>query len=699
MLPQIKAQSPRASIGSIAVMLLIQALVPTNPSAARAETRVENDDDAEAGSAVPLVCAPHPTLGTRDPSRRPPAGSRLCTGFLMSQLPGDRSHTFDAALDVSLAVPPGRGPFPLLVSLHGFLGSKADNYLDLLGNKTEGGDDFTTLNEGIAPLRFSARGRGSSYGDTQLSDEDFEVRDIQNLVRQVVEGSAFAAPPPFSLNRKKIAATGLSSGGAQALLLAQTGWRSWPCRPDTCELVAAIPVATWADLAYSLVPNGLPFTPYDQPGYVLGIEKFSYVNAFFFGGMRTDPRYGGSNFPPYLYRYYALVAAGEPYQDPQTKAFLPQIRATAEELLRTFALDRSPAYQDYCSSGPIPILMIQGWTDDMFTAQEVLRLRNVLDRQCGHEYPLKIYMGNSGHPRARLTDDDELAHSQELITDWLRYYLLDEGPRPSFDVTSGVSAPGGAAFDPSAVFTVRELEDMQRGRILGTLTGDFTVSNSTGTPRLSDLRGDPVADAFGIGRADSFAAFADSLMKDVDPLPGQGAVYSVATDEIVAEGAPYLTVCGPGAVGFTGRVVGTDVSYIARVFDVGPDGSRYLIDRGELRFLGRPGTHTVTVPLHGNVWRLEPGRTLVVQISNSDFPYLRPNNLPSSTLIRRATVDLPTCEEGTVGFTTATQSPDQTPSAVLGRLPERPPPPGGGFRDELVSRLPHLPRPALPFLH
>src|SRR5919201_21952 len=51
------------------------------------------------------------------------AQGRLCTGFLASAVDG-------TLLDATVAVPPGEGPHPLIVILHGWGGSKgSDGYL------------------------------------------------------------------------------------------------------------------------------------------------------------------------------------------------------------------------------------------------------------------------------------------------------------------------------------------------------------------------------------------------------------------------------------------------------------------------------------------------------------------------------------------------------------------------------------------
>ena len=79
--------------------------------------------------------------------------SRACSGFLASGVDSTR-------LDVTLQVPQGGGPFPLVVLMHGWAGSK-----------TGSGDVADALvSDGLAVLRYSARGFGESWGQANLAD-------------------------------------------------------------------------------------------------------------------------------------------------------------------------------------------------------------------------------------------------------------------------------------------------------------------------------------------------------------------------------------------------------------------------------------------------------------------------------------------------------------------------------------------------
>src|SRR5438067_10947448 len=98
------------------------------------------------------------------------AHGRTCTGFLASAADG-------TLLDVTVTVPPGSGPHPLVALLHGWGGSKGSfGYLaDLL------------LADGHAVLRYSARGFGESWGQVNLADINVELADLRSMIAQVVD--------------------------------------------------------------------------------------------------------------------------------------------------------------------------------------------------------------------------------------------------------------------------------------------------------------------------------------------------------------------------------------------------------------------------------------------------------------------------------------------------------------------------------
>ena len=101
----------------------------------------------------------------------PPPTPKTCSGYLAS---------FDGTqLDVTVRVPQpvtgAAGPYPLVVSLHGYGGSKNSSVGDVDGLAAAG---FTVL-------RYSARGFGDSWGQVNLADLNAEMRDLRSMISQV----------------------------------------------------------------------------------------------------------------------------------------------------------------------------------------------------------------------------------------------------------------------------------------------------------------------------------------------------------------------------------------------------------------------------------------------------------------------------------------------------------------------------------
>src|SRR5436853_1556164 len=122
------------------------------------------------------------------------ATGRVCSGFLASSV--DRT-----LLDVTVKVPPGNGPHPLVALLHGWGGSKgSDGYL------------ADPLAEGNAVLRYSARGFGDSWGQVNLADINVELQDLRSMIGQVLDVAE------LHLNPDAIGVIGVSYGRGQTWL-------------------------------------------------------------------------------------------------------------------------------------------------------------------------------------------------------------------------------------------------------------------------------------------------------------------------------------------------------------------------------------------------------------------------------------------------------------------------------------------------
>jgi acetyl esterase/lipase len=349
-------------------------------------------------------------------------GIRFCEGSTGSRVP-----TFDGVpLDVNVALPPtGTGPFPLIIQLHGYGGSKTPG---TPGTAVFDRDYKAFALDGYAVLNYSARGFGNSCGspasrlaapaacargNIKLADSRFEVRDSQHLAGLLVD-QGIADPG-------RIGAMGGSYGGGQSLALAVLkdrirlpdgsfeAWRSPNGTP--LSIAAAAPFIPWSDLVYSLVPNGrtLDYT-LTQPTDDLdpsGTMKLSFVTGLYAAGQAT-----GFYAPPGtdptadLNTWYPRILAGDPYDgDPVVAQIISQIAGFKSPFY--LPMDRAPA----------PIFISNGFTDDLFPVDEAVRMVNKIE--AAHpEVPVAQLHFDYGHMRGQ-TKPADLA----VLTDFRRRFL------------------------------------------------------------------------------------------------------------------------------------------------------------------------------------------------------------------------------------------------------------------------------------
>ena len=190
---------------------------------------------------------------------------------------------------------------------------------------------------------------------------------------------------------ERIGAAGGSYGGAIALSLAALRDRKmlpdgalvpWTSRAGVpMQIAVAAPRITWSDFAYSMMPNGstldyLADAPYTGP---TGVRKQSQED----GALWDRPSFyyvaEGGDPDADIWNWHALMAAGEPYDD-AVATRLPRDRRHGRRA------DRAPlAVLHRPLAPPAPMLLSNGWTDDLFPADEAIRYYN----RTRTEYPAR----------------------------------------------------------------------------------------------------------------------------------------------------------------------------------------------------------------------------------------------------------------------------------------------------------------------
>ena len=533
---------------------------------------------------------------------------RVCSGFLPSAVDG-------TLLDVTVAVPPGDGPHPLVVLLHGWGGSKgSDGYL---------ADPLFA--DGNAVLRYSARGFGRSWGQVNLADVNVELADLRSMIAQVVDQGRLHLDPDA------VGIIGVSYGGGQTWLAAAQPFFSSP-NGAAVRIRTVVPIVPWSDLVYALVPNGRPVcTTADgqlECSFIPpGSPKLSFINGLFFGGLRTSAERPYPNYPDYLVAWHTWLNTMEPnLADPVYR-----------QLVDGAAGYRSIWWQqDFwrdAAANRIPVFQVQGLTDDLFPLPEAKRMLlalQSLDPQ--NPYPIASYFGDIGHPRAA-NKSAERDYVVGLIRQWFAYYLHTSGTEPPHVVRAAITRGRDQPFNPADVITVDSYAALATGSVSKRFDGTATLVN-------------PIADPYA-------GFFWDPLIMEgsheLTPLPpppepaiveGSLGVFTVGVAEL--NGGLPLLIAGQPSVSLRATTVAPRVQLDVRLIDVAPDGSRQLITRGTFLLEGPATKARVTIPTYGNLWEAPADHTLRLEITNIDSPYLAPSRVPSVTQIGQVRLDLPT---------------------------------------------------------
>jgi predicted acyl esterase len=546
----------------------------------------------------------------------------------------DGVPTFDGVpLDVDVTLPPasaGDGPFPTIAMLHGYGGSKSDFESDTpdgSGPNTYHYNNDFYARAGYAVLNYTARGFGHSCGGgptgdhsgpcgqgyIRLADTRYEARDTQFLLGQLVD-QKLAKPGALGV-------TGISYGGGQSIELAylrnrirlpDASFAPWKSPKGTAlSITAAWPRWPWSDLVAALTPNGrfldTGVAPVGQSQNPPGIEIQTYVSGLFALGKQSGYYCGDApasapctNPDADLNRDFALVNAGEP-PTPAALAALAEIAAH---------------HQGYGLSGnPSPMLIENGWTDDLFPPEHAVRVYNA-----ARNTAVSLQFGDLGHSRGsnKATVNHAFnAQGAAFFGSYLKHTGQPPAPRSvtAFTQTCPASAPDGGPYTASS-YRMLNTGTLRFGSAAAQTVGS-AGNPSTGAPF------DPIG-----GTTDSCKTVSAS------DAPGT-AVYTSAVSKAV-------TMLGLPTVQATIQTIGLYGELNSQLFDVAPDGTERLITRGAYR-LTQNQSGPVTFQLHGNGYTFAAGHTIKLVLLGSDAPYLRASNDHAFTVaVSGLTATLPT---------------------------------------------------------
>jgi X-Pro dipeptidyl-peptidase (S15 family)/X-Pro dipeptidyl-peptidase C-terminal non-catalytic domain len=545
------------------------------------------------------------------------------------------------AVDVNFALPRAsanhHGPYPLVMLFHGYGGSKLG-----LGNTGGGlGSAISSmqpwLNAGYATFSMSDRGFGEScgtaasrasvparecaHGYNHLLDTRYEVRDAQYFAGELAD-EGLVSPT-------RIAAIGGSYGGGMSMALAAlknrvmlpngrlVPWRS----PEgkRMRIAAAAPFIPWTDLGSALVPNGSTLDYVANAPYRgrYGVMKESYVNALYAVGCNTPTTYCTTTNPNWdLGAWLKRLNQGEPYTG-----------SLVTRILHQTTTYHSSYYIDH-SEPPAPLLIANGWTDDLFPADEALRFYNRTKTQYP-DAPVSLFFGDWGHPRAQNKAAD-IARYVTAVDRWLNYYVRGHGHKP-FQGVEALTETCPATASSGGPYRASDWAHLSPGEVRLTSARVQTILPNAGSSAIG-MAFNPITA--------SACATAPGATQ-----PGS-ATYRIG----VRRG---FTMIGSATVIADFTLPSATSQVAARLLDVAPNGIETLVSRG----LWRPKVSGKPVrqgfQLHPGGWHFSPGHTVKLELLPNDAPYGRASNgqgtvTASHLQLRLPTVNRPGADGGLV---------------------------------------------------
>jgi len=550
-------------------------------------------------------------------------GVRFCPATELNQRP----TSFDGTpIDADVTLPAtGSGPWPTIVMIHGYGGSKTSMESNSAAT-ANGINNVSYAARGYAVINISERGWGRScghdtatrttgcdHGYVHLMDTRYEAHDAQYLLGKLVDGGI--------ANPAALGAVGGSYGGGATLELAYLKNRvrntdgtyaPWTSPMGTSlSLKAGYAMVPWSNLASALVPNGR-YLDFDSRTAGLstspaGVAIGSYISGLYSAGVGTA-WYSGAGVDPDadLTTWRSEIFAGEPFA--------------------TSALTDLQKISDYHSGysvggTPSALLIQNGWTDDLFTPAEALRVYE--SQKAAGNNNVRLIFNDAGHARSQNNAEttDYMNQQGRLFFD-NQLKGITGGMAPGAAVAMGMGCDGGASGGP---WTATSWEKIHPGVVSYTNKTSQTISRT-----LSLVGGDK------------------NTALALDPLTGSAGACGKLTDMQELGVATYtfqskgFTMLGLPTVQATIKTTGRYGVINARLWDV-TGGQRRMITRGVYRLLDNQ-TGTITFQLHGNGYNFAAGHTVKLELLPQDSPYYQNTKGIFSVKVSKVTLELPTLE-------------------------------------------------------
>jgi hypothetical protein len=579
----------------------------------------------------------------------------------------------NVALDVDISIPTLPAPpggYPLITFMHGCCsGTKTsweDTSFDAGGEKWHYNNAWFAA-RGYVVINYTARGFRSgnqgSTGQTQLDHRSFEINDFQHLAGQVADD------PFFKVNPQRVVATGGSYGGGFSwLAMTDPLWKSPGGRP--MKLAVAAPKYGWTDLAYSLVPTGKHFhSAKNLPAFdgSDSLDPFGIPKKTIIGALRGTGQ-TGTTFPPYIEEGFACLNSSDPFETN------PACASLINTIAPSFVNDRSAYYQNgffnKVARDPafrIPVFNAATLTDPLFTPVENLRMSSRL-QQIDPNYPIQQYFGDYQHfVQNKAKEWGDMCGADHHVCTFADYpggnvntkppslvrtgvttrlnrfvdhYAKPPGnatqPKPAFNVTASLqicpqnASPSNPADEPGPTFSANRFQALARRTLRVDMTGNQSTVNDV-EPNQHARQADPFSNLLNNGgRCPFHNTPAGPGVATYTSEPLSSAATMIGGTLVTIEFSGMSTVSG-------------NYQLNARLYDVFPDGTAVMVDRGVRRVAVPAGP--LVYRLHGNGWRFPAGHRIRIEIAQDDDPFLRASSVASTADLTGVTLQIPVREQ------------------------------------------------------
>jgi hypothetical protein len=405
------------------------------------------------------------------------------------------------------------------------------------------------------------------------------------------------------------------------------------------EIAAAVPQWAWSDLSSALAPNGrnldyVTDSPYRGPTGKLpiGVMKFSYTEGLYLTGQKIGT-YSPGTFDSIPF-WRQRLQGGDPYTDSLSNTMIRELSAYHS----AFGIEPSEA--------PAPMLLQNGWNDDLFPVDEALRYYQRTRAQYP-DNPISLFLADYGHSRSQDKPADVAAFNVRLEA-WFGHYLKGEGSPPSSTIEALTTTCPKSA-ESEGPYTASNWAALQPGEVRFESSGPQTVGHRSADEELQTAKEgatnptkfNPVSATFDPIFGPPLGKNLCSSVSDTDqPLSANYRLGAVPAGGYTLLGSPTIiaNIISPSP----------NSEIAARLVDVSPEGTETLIARGLYRPEGGP--QEIVFQLHPQAYKFAAGHVPKLELLSSDLPYGRWSNLQTNVTINSLELRLPVNDQpGSLG--------------------------------------------------